>query len=80
MEVIDQAQHFAALGAGGSGGGAGGDATASFREGLDGTERECKLLKVVHAMVMTVFLVFALAQDSAKQTKKWYESSDRGRR
>lgn len=38
-EVIDQAQHFAALGPAG-GGGTSGDVTQSFREGLDGTERE----------------------------------------
>lgn len=38
-EVVDQAQHFAALG---PAGGTSGDVTQSFREGLDGTERECK--------------------------------------
>lgn len=38
-EVIDQAQHFAALGPAG-GGGTSSDVTQSFREGLDGTERE----------------------------------------
>lgn len=37
--MIDQAQHFAALGPAG-GGGASSDATQSFREGLDVTERE----------------------------------------
>jgi GINS complex subunit 3 len=41
VEVIDQAQHFAALGPAG-GGGSTGDSTQSFREGLDGTERECE--------------------------------------
>ncbi|KAI0751281.1 GINS complex Psf3 component [Daedaleopsis nitida] len=45
--------------------GSGGDATiAAFREGMDGTERE----------------LFQLAQDGAKKTKMWYETSDRGRR
>jgi GINS complex subunit 3 len=39
VEVIDQAQHFAAIGMSG-GGSATGDAAAAFREGLDGTERE----------------------------------------
>ncbi|EIM88506.1 uncharacterized protein STEHIDRAFT_167783 [Stereum hirsutum FP-91666 SS1] len=60
VEVIDQAQHFGALGpAGGSG--QSGDSAQSFREGLDATERE----------------MFALAQESAKRTKRWYETSDR---
>ncbi|KAF8897348.1 hypothetical protein BD779DRAFT_1490327 [Infundibulicybe gibba] len=62
VEVIDQAQHFAALGPIG-GGGSTGDTAQSFREGLDGTERE----------------LFALAQESARQTKRWYEESDRSR-
>jgi hypothetical protein len=43
LEVIDQAQHFAALGPAG-GGGPSADAAQSFREGLDGTERECQFL------------------------------------
>ncbi|KAI0771514.1 GINS complex Psf3 component [Trametes elegans] len=60
-EVIDQAQHFASLQAGGSGGDA---FAAAFREGLDGTERE----------------LFQLAQESARKTKAWYETSDRGKR
>ncbi|GJE84725.1 GINS complex, Psf3 component [Phanerochaete sordida] len=48
-----------------SGGGAGAsDGTLAFREGLDGTERE----------------LFALAQDSARKTKRWYEATERGRR
>ncbi|KAI0068899.1 GINS complex Psf3 component [Artomyces pyxidatus] len=63
VEVIDQAQHFAALGPAG-GGGQSGDQALMFREGLDGTERE----------------LFALAQESAKRTKQWYESSEKGRR
>ncbi|KIY71837.1 hypothetical protein CYLTODRAFT_418553 [Cylindrobasidium torrendii FP15055 ss-10] len=42
-EIIDQAQHFAALGAS-SGGGGGGSQSMAFREGLDGTERELFLL------------------------------------
>lgn len=38
---MDQAYHFGALGA--NAGGAGqGQAGEDFREGLDGTERECK--------------------------------------
>ncbi|KAJ6629187.1 hypothetical protein B0H10DRAFT_1988385 [Mycena sp. CBHHK59/15] len=39
VEVIDQAQHFAALGPAG-GAGLTGDTAQSFREGLDATERE----------------------------------------
>ncbi|KAK0490547.1 GINS complex, Psf3 component [Armillaria novae-zelandiae] len=42
VEVIDQAQHFAALGPAGGGGGSTGDIAQAFREGLDGTERERK--------------------------------------
>ncbi|KAK0205638.1 hypothetical protein IW262DRAFT_471333 [Armillaria fumosa] len=64
VEVIDQAQHFAALGPAGGGGGSTGDTAQAFREGLDGTERE----------------LFVLAQESAKRTKKWYEDNDKGRR
>jgi len=62
-EVIDQAQHFAALGPAG-GGGQSGDSALVFREGLEVTERE----------------LFSLAQESAKKTKQWYESTDRLRR
>ena len=41
-EVIDQAQHFASLQGTTGGSSRGGDATvAAFREGMDGTEREC---------------------------------------
>lgn len=40
-EVIDQAQHFAALGPS-SGGGSSDDVAQSFREGLEGTERKCE--------------------------------------
>ncbi|KIK07599.1 hypothetical protein K443DRAFT_673181 [Laccaria amethystina LaAM-08-1] len=49
----------------GQGGGASsGDSAQSFREGLDTTERE----------------LFALAQESAKRTKRWYDDSDKARR
>jgi hypothetical protein len=40
LEVVDQAQHFAALGH--ASGGHSYDPTQSFREGLDATERERK--------------------------------------
>jgi GINS complex subunit 3 len=43
LEIIDQAQHFAALGHGGPGGSSGSTAQA-FREGLDATERERKMI------------------------------------
>ncbi|KAF9246935.1 hypothetical protein BU15DRAFT_84527 [Melanogaster broomeanus] len=46
QEVIDQAQHFATLGPTG-GGGPSGDATQSFREGLDGTEREREVVALL---------------------------------
>ncbi|TFK55858.1 GINS complex Psf3 component [Heliocybe sulcata] len=59
LEVIDQAQHFAALGAGG--GSASGDGAQMFREGLESMERE----------------LFVLAQESAKRTKRWYETTDK---
>ncbi|GAW01885.1 dna replication complex gins protein psf3 [Lentinula edodes] len=63
VDVIDQAQHFAALGPVGGGGGGGIDsAPQMFREGLDTTERE----------------LFVLAQESAWRMKKWYEESSGG--
>ncbi|KAH7879550.1 hypothetical protein F5879DRAFT_933947 [Lentinula edodes] len=63
VDVIDQAQHFAALGPVGGGGGGGIDsAPQMFREGLDTTERE----------------LFVLAQESARRMKKWYEESSGG--
>ncbi|KAF8219976.1 GINS complex, Psf3 component [Tricholoma matsutake] len=43
VEVIDQAQHFAALGPVG-GGSASGDSAQAFREGLDATERDLFIL------------------------------------
>ncbi|KAH9940559.1 GINS complex Psf3 component [Amylocystis lapponica] len=65
-EVVDQAQHFASVHASADGGGGGGGdaATMGFREGLDGTERE----------------LFVLAQESARRTKMWHETSERPRR
>jgi len=60
LEVVDQAQHFAALGQVGAGGSSG-NSSQLFREGLDVTERE----------------IFALAQESAKRTKNWYEDNNR---
>ena len=44
VEVIDQAQHFAALGPAG-GGGQSGDAALTFREGLEMNERERESLR-----------------------------------
>ncbi|KAL4241356.1 DNA replication complex GINS protein PSF3 [Abortiporus biennis] len=43
---------------------AGGDGSIGFREGLDGTERE----------------LFALAQESTRMMKKWYETSENPRK
>ncbi|KAL5508034.1 PSF3 [Sanghuangporus vaninii] len=63
IDIMDQAQHFGALGAN-AGGAVQGQAGEEFREGLDGLERE----------------LFALAQESAKLTKQWYESSDKAKR
>ncbi|KDQ20738.1 hypothetical protein BOTBODRAFT_151621 [Botryobasidium botryosum FD-172 SS1] len=61
VDLMDQAQNFG--GAAGSMGGAvgSGDVGDDFREGLEGVERE----------------LFTLAQDSARATKLWYESSDK---
>jgi hypothetical protein len=42
LEVIDQAQHFGALGQAGGSGGASGNTAQAFREGLDTAERECE--------------------------------------
>ncbi|KII95381.1 hypothetical protein PLICRDRAFT_34229 [Plicaturopsis crispa FD-325 SS-3] len=63
IEVIDQAQHFAALGPSSSSS-TGLDSAQQFREGLDTTERE----------------LFAMAQESSKRTKVWYEATDKGKR
>jgi hypothetical protein len=49
-EVIDQAQHFASINA--SGGGTGqSDGTLAFREGLDGTERECRSFSRINLLL-----------------------------
>ncbi|EJD53765.1 GINS complex, Psf3 component [Auricularia subglabra TFB-10046 SS5] len=62
MDLMDQAQHFAGAGVGiGVSSTGTGDAGQEFREGLDQTERE----------------LFALAQESARRTKAWFDSSDR---
>ncbi|KAH6915160.1 hypothetical protein BKA70DRAFT_1258171 [Coprinopsis sp. MPI-PUGE-AT-0042] len=63
VELVDQAQHFAALGAGGSGGSSSDGSTQSFRQGLDITERE----------------LFLAAQESTKRMKAWYEESSKAR-
>ena len=80
IEIVDQAQHFAVIGAAGAGG-SDGEGGQAFREGLDAAERESEYLLIKHQsarLIMTV--VFILAQESAKNTKKWYEESDRPRR
>ncbi|KAI6034322.1 hypothetical protein BKA83DRAFT_4188261 [Pisolithus microcarpus] len=70
-EVIDQAQHFATLGTLGVAGSAV-DAAQSFREGLDGTGKRTFAALTRHP-------VFALAQESSKRTKRWYENHDKAR-
>ncbi|KAJ4472294.1 hypothetical protein J3R30DRAFT_3524280 [Lentinula aciculospora] len=63
VDVIDQAQHFAALGPVGGGGSGGVDsAPQMFREGLDTTERE----------------LFVSAQESSRRMRKWYEEGNGG--
>lgn len=51
--MIDQAQHFAALGP--AGGGQSADVAQTFREGLDGTERECECLDKSIRSVVTKY-------------------------
>ncbi|KAF9449924.1 hypothetical protein P691DRAFT_702381 [Macrolepiota fuliginosa MF-IS2] len=60
LEIIDQAHHFATLTSASGGGHTTNDVAQLFREGLDVTERE----------------VFALAQESSRRTKRWYEEGD----
>ena len=88
-EVIDQAHHFASIhaaaaSAGGSSSGAitSDEATMAFREGLDGTERERELPRnfVARSRINDGLAVFVLAQESARRTKRWYETSERARR
>ena len=78
-EVVDQAQHFASINAaGGSGGGS--ETSLTFREGMDGSERECTCRTRSLGRFADLAPVFVLAQESAKRTKLWYESTDLGRR
>jgi hypothetical protein len=62
VEVIDQAQHFAALGPSG-GGGPTGDSAQAFREGLDGTERECEC--------QTMCVCYVKAESSFLSVVEW---------
>ncbi|KAF8826557.1 hypothetical protein HHX47_DHR5000098 [Lentinula edodes] len=80
VDVIDQAQHFAALGPVEGGGGGGIDsAPQMFREGLDTTERERTYQEhVPNKRYSSLSLVFVLAQESARRMKKWYEESSGG--
>lgn len=88
-EVIDQAHHFASIhaaAAASSGSSSGAitsdEATMAFREGLDGTERERESRKgpLVVSETDSGPAVFVLAQESARRTKRWYETSERARR
>ena len=72
LEVIDQAQHFAALGQASGGGGGSSNSAQSFREGLDTTERERESSSFLN-ILLSSSAVFALAQESAKRTKQWAE-------
>jgi len=82
---MDQAQHFggaaASIGGGGGGGAAGesGDGGGEFREGLEGTERESRSFCFFTLCISEINLplVFALAQESSRNTKLWYETNDR---
>jgi hypothetical protein len=38
------------------------------------------MIQAAKANKWHVMIVFALAQESAKRTKRWYEDSDKGRR
>ena len=76
---MDQAQHFGALNPA-SAGSSSGQAGEDFREGLDGTERASACLLILWSVVVDTPAVFALAQESAKRTKLWYESSEKARR
>jgi GINS complex subunit 3 len=78
VELVDQAQHFAAIGPGGAGG-SGSDVAASFREGLDATERESECVTLLLMHFLTGIPVFTLAQASAKRMKKWHEESDKAK-
>lgn len=77
---MDQAQNFggAASSVGSSFGS--GDLGDDFREGLEGIERECEVVqfRVLSANATNRrVIVFSLAQESARSTKAWYESSDK---
>ena len=78
---MDQAQHFGALGAAAGGSSSSSGQTGEdFREGLDETERERMFLSSLSEFETDINAVFVLAQESAKRTKQWYESSDKTRR
>ena len=79
---MDQAQHFTGKASAAT---SGGDHTsAEFRVGLEASERECAsylpfVLLLFHHSLTWAGLVFTLAQESARQVKTWYESSDKAR-
>jgi hypothetical protein len=70
VEVIDQAQHFAALGPAMTGaGGQSGDAALMFREGLEVTERE----RGCFSIMLSSSDAGVLTPDKPKkQTKKYF--------
>ena len=58
----------------------------AFREGLDGTERDCELLLSFPRQIGSLTFyphdrtVFGLAQGSVKMMKQWHEMSEMSRR
>lgn len=78
---MDQAQHFTGT-ASAAARSSGDEVGAEFRSGLDAAERECECvaLSVVTRELKPpahTYTVFILAQESSRQVKAWYESSDR---
>jgi len=79
---MDQAQHFTGKESAATSGGD--HASAEFRAGLEASERECALYSPFLSLpfpylLLRAGLVFTLAQESARQVKAWYESSDKAR-
>ncbi|CAG7848247.1 SubName: Full=Uncharacterized protein {ECO:0000313/EMBL:CCA67002.1} [Serendipita indica DSM 11827] len=82
-DLMDQAQHFTGT-ASAAARTSGDDAGAEFRSGLDATERERENVDPYGHLEGTDGChlrcsVFVMAQESARQVKAWYESSDKSR-
>lgn len=77
---MDQAHHFATLSSASGSGHKTNDVAQLFREGLDVTERESMYnITPFVRLSKPAVAVFALAQASAKKTKRWYEEGDLNR-